>query len=234
MENVNVEMSWDLVGTDNGGAKKDKKYLKLGQGTTKIRIIDAAPAVRWTHWIQEANNGRGSSVNCPGGNNECPLCADISAKKTLPKEQRSKYSSRKMHCLNVYNYETNQVELLDEGVKIFNSIKMLMVEMGDVRDYNIKIMKQGQGLGNVTYQVIPEFPPAPLTPEIQALVGNPDNLMDVQMHCKPNSIEQINQLMQGKSFKDIFTEQNNEASVPTEQVDQTDPGVTTQPYTPQF
>jgi len=227
---MSVEISWDAVGNEsNNGGTKEKKYLKLGQGTTKIRIIDAAPAVRWTHWVQEANNGRGSSVNCPGSNAGCMICADIAAKRDLPKGQKSKYSSRKMHCMNVYNFETGQVELLDEGVKIFNSIKMLMVEMGDVRNYNIKIMKQGQGLGNVTYQVIPDFPPAPLPADIQAIVNNPDNLMDVSQHSKENEPEQIAQLMQGKSWKEIYSEAREQDEQPN-----TQPDTAEQTYQPQF
>lgn len=200
-------MSWNDVGTtSNGGTsnKPERKYLKIPTGTTTIRVIDEAPEVRWTHWIPEANEGKGFNANCPGKG--CPICKEIAEKKKA--KQKCKYSSRKLHAINVLNRADNEVYILDQGVKIFNGLKTLMAEMGDLREYDVKIVKTGESFGNIDYQVFPVFPPEELSSELKEKAEN--DKFDLKEYTKPVTVEEIVKLQQGASLESVFGNSNTD------------------------
>lgn len=202
-------MGWDNVGnTGSNNGAKEKKYLKLESGTTTLRVLDEAPGVRWTHWLPEGNEGKGFSVNCAG--TDCPVCKIMAEKKRAG--QKCKYSSRKLHAINVLNKADNTTYILDQGVKIFNGLKTLLTEMGDLRKYDVKIVKTGEGFTNIDYQVFPVFPPEELSAELKTKADAEKHDIDEQI--KPNTIEEINQLMEGKPLSEVFGNGNDDTEAP--------------------
>jgi hypothetical protein len=220
-------MSWQDVknqGTNsNGGASTGVKYLRLEVGSTTIRVAEEEPYSRWTHWIPEANEGKGMVVDCIG--KDCPVCAKIAADKKA--KIKSKYSSRKLHSLNVIHKKadgTKEMVVLEQGNKVFNGLLVLLEQMGDLRNYDVKIVKTGTTFSDTDYNVLPTFPPVPMTAEEQAMTKFTKEQIE-----KKFTKEQISMLMAGAKIDAVLgrntdgTEAAPFDANPTAQVDFTRP-----------
>jgi len=198
-----ITMGWNDVTSkskDKDNTNKKTKYNKLTTGKTHtIRILDAEPFSRYSHWIQAANNGRGVSVDCPGAG--CPICADIKEKKKTGGKQV--YSSRKLHAINILNRETGEVEIIDKGKGLFEALEGLLVEVGDLRKYDVKIRVIGEG-NEISYTPI-ALPPKPLTEAEKALTKY--DLKNITLKPTP---EQLQMLMNGAALTDVFGNNNAE------------------------
>jgi hypothetical protein len=204
-------MSWnEILNPPNNNSVNNEsavKYCKLKAGTNKLRVLDEEPYSRWSHWIPQANSGKGTSVDCIGKG--CPVCAKIKEDKANGAKQ--KYSTKKAHAINVLNRETNEVEILDSGNKIFQGLAILLSQMGDLRGYDVNIVKSGSGT-STTYQVLPVYPPVPLTDAEKSM-----KLYDIKSIYKKLTPEQILGLMSGKSLAEVTkTEETEEATATNE------------------
>jgi len=206
-------MSWNEIlnpqsnnTVNNEGAVK---YCKLKAGANKLRVLDEEPYSRWSHWIPQANSGKGTSVDCIG--KDCPVCAKIKEDKANGVKQ--KYSTKKAHAINVLNRETNEVEILDSGNKIFQGLATLLSQMGDLRKYDVNIVKSGSGT-STTYQVLPIYPPVPLTDAEKNM-----KLYDIKNIYKKLTKEQILGLMSGKSLAEVTKTEGTEEATTTNEND---------------
>jgi hypothetical protein len=127
--------TWDIVAKKETSNKK-VNYTKLPEGVTLLRILDDAPVARYTHWMPNAKR----TITCPG-KGKCPVCNIIAQAKA--NNQTSPYSSRQMFSLNVYNYNTKQVELLEQGRSFFEELLIIREDNGDVTGYDIKVRRRG-------------------------------------------------------------------------------------------
>lgn len=190
-------MAWlDVNNNGNGGSSTEVKYVKFPVGKTKLRVLDAEPYSRWTHWIKAANAGKGMSVDCIGKG--CPVCRAIVEDKKAKREKR--YSSSKSHAINVLVKDqlgtaVNEVQILDKGNSIFGMMADIMSESGDLRGYDLTITRRGESLGEISYTVLPVYPPTPLTDSEKAL-----EKVDIKEMRKPLTAEQIEVLMAGGSL----------------------------------
>lgn len=201
-------MSWNEIankGNENTQGAGKIPYVKLKPGITQMRVLDAEPFSRWTHWIPQANGGKGCSVNCIGRG--CPICASIKVDKDA--KRKSKYSSPKSHAINVLvrsfkatptsNAEpVNEVQVLDKGNKIFEQMLVSIQQLGDIRNYDITITQTGTDLGSINYTVLPVYPPVALTDAEKALPKH-----DITAIQKNFTVEQIKALMEGKTLEEI-------------------------------
>lgn len=186
-------MGWgDIKG--NNSDKQELNFLSFVDGTTQVRVIDDEPFSRWTHWLPQANDGKGLSVTCIG--KECPVCAEI--KRAKATKETPKYSSRKMHALNVINRGTGEVNILDKGNKVFEQILGIREEMfedyGDLINYDVKIRVSNAGTRDASYVIIPHLK-KPLTSDEKALEKY--NLEEVFPIL---TAEQVQTLMDGGSL----------------------------------
>ena len=207
-------MSWSeiLNPTNNNNTNNNEsavKYCKLKVGTNKLRVLDEEPYSRWSHWIPQANSGKGTSVDCIGKG--CPVCEKIKEDKKNGAKQ--KYSTKKAHAINVLNRETNEVEILDSGNKIFQGLAILLSQMGDLRGYDVNIVKSGSGT-STTYQVLPVYPPVPLTDAEKSM-----KLYDIKSIYKKLTPEQILGLMSGKSLAEVTKTEETEETTATNEND---------------
>jgi hypothetical protein len=219
-------MSWDNVGSDskqnNGGS--DVAYCKLPVGTTTIRVVDKVPFTRWTHWIPQANGGKGVSIDCPGKG--CIICADITANKKA--KTKSKYNASKTHSINVYtkkrgSEEVNKIEVLEKGNGVFGGLKSILEIMKsmslpeDITTVDISIIRTGEDFNQVSYNCIPLLPCTPLADNIAKL-----EKYDL-MKLKPMlNNEQIQGLIDGLSLDQVVKpeeETNPSATVSTTSLD---------------
>jgi hypothetical protein len=194
-------MGWnDVKSNKSSDSKSEIKYLSLKEGTTQIRILDDEPFSRYTHWLPKANEGKGTTVNCIG-RDTCPVCSEIA--KDRAAKATARFNSRKLHAMNVINRETGEVNILDKGNSLFEQLVGLYEEIGDLRNYDIKIRVSGTGK-DTSYVVIP-MAQKPLTADEKTLTKY--DFSDMYKNLTP---DQITTLMNGGSYKDIFNDANTD------------------------
>lgn len=193
--------NWNTIlknANNNGGDKNEVKYTSFPEGTTTIRVIEAEPYSRFTHWIPQANSGKGLSIDCIG--NGCPVCEAINIARRNKSKERL-YSKTSTHAINIINRTTGQHELLDKGNGIFGTLATINSQMGDLRNFDINITKTGKKLGDIKYTILPSFSSAPLTSEEEAMKEEElFNIRDRELLTK----EQIIALMSGKSLQEVL------------------------------
>lgn len=156
-------MSWNEVGTEQIGEKKEVNYLKFPVGATTIRVLDEAPYSRWTHWLPApANGGKGVGIDCIGEG--CPVCAKIAMEKARGIDRANmKFSSKKTHSINVLVRKpdgNDELAILEAGNGIFGNLKDVMVMMGtagmqaDLRMLDVLVNRTGTGFNNTKYSVM--------------------------------------------------------------------------------
>jgi len=205
-------MGWNDIKQNSGSNDKpDVNYLSLGEGTHQIRILSEEPYTRWTHWVQSANGGKGLTVNCIGKN--CPICSEIKAAKA--NKEKPKYNSRKLHALNVIDRKTGEVAILDKGNALFEQLLGLFEEIGDPREYDVKIRVSGTGR-DTSYVVIP-MPATKLTDAEKALEQY--DFDEIYTNLTP---EQIQQLIDGATYADIFGDKDNDDDEPDVDIPEVD------------
>lgn len=169
-----------------------------------MRIIDDEPFSYWTHWIPQINSGKGGSVDCMGKG--CPVCKIIANDKK--EGNKARYSSTKKHKINVIlrgaTRGEDKVAILNAGETVFDQLKQIMMQMGDLKSYDVTVTKTGSGKQS-KYSVLPTFPPTPLTENEQSL-----EKYDIPNMHKPLTEEQVKMLLEGKSYKDIFTQEESD------------------------
>ena len=183
--------TWDF-----GGSSSKTEYTKFPVGITHIRVIDDVPFVRWTHWIPKFSK----SVNCPG--QSCPIC-DIRKKQKAAGLDYTYGVSRRI-AMNIINRETGKIEIMEQGITFFNDLRDLMVDLKEqglkLSDVDIKVRRRGQGKDDTSYRldIDKEYPLS--DSELELIKTKPD----LSTHFKPHTIEQLQRLINGESWDDIF------------------------------
>src|SRR5690554_7189671 len=72
--------------------------------------------MRWTHWLPQFSR----KITCPGFG--CPI--DELIKMHKANGTQSPYGSARAFSLNIYNHDTNQHEIMEEGVTMFEVLKI--------------------------------------------------------------------------------------------------------------
>lgn len=196
-------MGWDAVeGKKESEGKLD--YIKFEEGKGKetvIRILDEEPVSKWRHWIPSANR----SVTCIGNN--CPICNAI--KKAKEAGITPQFSSTMKHTIHVLNKKTGKVELLEQGKTFFDQLLVYKTNMGDIRDYDIKVIRTGKDK-QTAYTMIP-MPASGLTKEEYAMYEA--NKIDIADLIAPYTEEQTRGFMEGKSIDEIFNNKGTDEDI---------------------
>lgn len=213
---MEMNNSWNMVGNENGGDKKEVNYIKFPEGATVLRVLDKAPVTQWTHWLKPpANGGKGVGVVCIGA--KCPICALMAKEKAMnvPKEDR-KYSSKKTHMINVLVRKDgkNEVALLEQGNGLFGQLKDVMTMMAsagltpDLTTMDIMVNRTGTGFNNTKYSVMPLMNKiSPLTAEELALEKYDLNTIKPIL-----TAEQIIAVNNGAKLEDVAKENETEST----------------------
>lgn len=206
---MNLKMfgGWDEVLKEgNGGSTTKTEFTKLQNGITELRFLDDEPFARWAHWLQVCKR----NISCIGAG--CPICEAIKSAKQAG--TKPPYSSNRKFAMHVLNLTTGKVEILEQGKNFFTQLHALHEEVGNIKDYNIKVKTQNAGSTDVIYTLLP-CAPKPLTEEEQAMITE---LKDFDEIFKKPTREQVIELMSGKSPEEVFgskssTEEDEEVSI---------------------
>jgi hypothetical protein len=140
------DMSWQDVDGKSGNGR-DPDILELKSGTTKLMHVllpdNDEPFSYWTHYIPNKKPGgaKGAVVICPG-RDTCPACAS------------GIYRTKRVHAINVWDYENKAVKILEGGNSIFQALKQIKEQIGTLTTVDISIKKIGEKL-ETTYSTIP-------------------------------------------------------------------------------
>lgn len=193
---------WDLsigasASTPAGESGGKKNFTKFPTGVTKIRILDAVPYMRWVHWMDQFSR----SITCPGYG--CPI--DALNKSAKAQGVDAPYSMQRKWALNVYNHDTQRLEIMEEGITFMESLKMVIIDLAEedkrLTDVVLKIRKTVGANGRATWRIDVDREEAMSVEEI----GANDAKTEFIEYFKPHTVEQITQLLAvTRDFKEEF------------------------------
>lgn len=190
-------MGWNEV---EGTAKERTPYTKFAEGVTLIRVLDSEPYSFWSHWMQKQQ----TSVTCMGKN--CPICEIIA--KAKANNTPTQYNNSHRHAMRIWNYSTNKMEVMIQGKGFMSDLLALHREIGDLRTYDIKIVRNGTGK-ETKYTVLPTAP---------AEFGITEGIEEVNMAelFKPPTREEMLKLIEGRTWAEINESGEKEKEEETE------------------
>lgn len=183
------KVSWDL---DSGGGGVSAEFTKFPVGVTRIRVLDDAPHIRWTHWMNQFRR----SVNCPGMR-DCPIDEIISRQRA--NGEKETYSRARRYAMNIYNYETEQNEIMEQSKTFMEDLKLVMEDLAKenkkLSDVVLRVRRTGTGRQDTRYRIDVQED-AKEEPQY-------DGVIDLSEYFAPHTVEQITQLL-------AVTENHNE------------------------
>lgn len=200
--------SWDFNQTST---TKKNDFTKFPEGITRIRIVDTAPLMRWTHWMPKHSR----ALNCPGKG--CPIC-EIRKQQKANGEPYS-YGVARKFAITVLNRETKKVEILEQGVTFFQEVKDIMDDLASkgktLMDVDLRVKRRGTNQTDTSYRidVDEEYP---LTEDDLKLLEERPN---IENFVKPHDVEKILLLIQGSTWEEVFYNNDSESDDTEEQID---------------
>lgn len=177
---------WNLDAGTNG---KKNNFTKFPEGITRIRILDEVPFMRWTHWLPQFSR----KITCPGFG--CPI--DELIKQAKANGDTPPYSSSRAFGLNIFNQDTNQREIMEEGVTMFEQLKNAIEDAIEdnpskgINDFIFKVRKRMGGNGRATWTVsldsVADFTEAEVTAK--------EERVELAELFKAPTIEQVQELL---------------------------------------
>lgn len=190
-------MGWNDVERTTAEETKEKvPYTKFDKGATQIRVLDDEPFSFWSHWLQKQQ----TSVTCPGKG--CPICNVMAQMRA--NNEKPMYTSSHRHAIRVWNYKTERMEVMIQSKSFFQQLLVLHKEIGKITDYDIKVVRQGEGK-ETTYSLLPSAPSA-----FEITEGIED--VNFEELLSPPTTEEIIQLMEGKTWNEINGKVENGAA----------------------
>lgn len=197
--NNTVFAGWEGLESIKKGNKASFLSLKAGESAV-VRFVDQAPVGSWQHWIPSVKR----SVICQGA--DCPICAYL---KGLSKDEKknAKANNTRKFAMQLIDRTDNTLKIFENGITAFTQLKELMAEMGDLRNFDIKIKRTSDG-----YIFFPQAP-KPLTEEDGKLYEQKQPL-DEYYENKRNSIsrEQAQMLLDGVPPEIVFAAKKEEGT----------------------
>lgn len=207
--------TWDF---DKGSESKESKkanFTKFPVGITRIRVLDDAPFVRWTHWMPQFKR----SVNCPGKG--CPIC-EIRKQQKANGESYT-YGMSRRFAINIYNYETGLQEIMEQGISFFEDLRDIMMDLKEngkeLRDAILKVRRRGTGKDDTSYRVDID--------EIEQMGKTEQEAMSTKIELaeffKPHTPEKILRLLQvrenhAEAWNEIMSEGSDESDKQQEEI----------------
>lgn len=185
---------WDF--NDKGNGKK-LEFTAFPEGVTRIRILSPAPKMAWTHWIMKDKR----SIICPGF--DCPICQ--TRKKQKENKEPVQYNVSRRLRIYVYNYDTNRVEILEQGITFFEELADLKKELereGKVLSGAIfKVKRKGTSKETTSYRIdLDSYEVVDLTDAQYSL----DSFTKLEEMFEPHKPEDILRIMSGEAWNDVF------------------------------
>lgn len=178
-QNGRCIVGWnEVIGKTDGGPRDERHMSIKPNQTIKVHILldqGEEPVSYWSHFIKLEKGGR--SVICPG-RDVCPACIG------------GKVRTKRVHALNVYDYESKSIKILEQGNSVLQQLKLIYDQYGSFDMVDISIRRVGEGLAT-QYLVMP-------MPLIQPFIL-PTGLTkhNIKAIKTPTSVDKIKSIMAG-------------------------------------
>lgn len=131
-------MGWSDVDRKGGGGR----YLSLEDGETRrVRILDEEPHTILLHKISQVVDDEDVFITVP---------ATPKADDDYVNQKTKRYPALPQHNLRVLVFDDNgdpeSIQVLAGGVQIFRPLKQFHQRYGDVRQFDVEISRDGEGL----------------------------------------------------------------------------------------
>lgn len=180
---------WDLDAKPQQDGGDKVGYTSFPEGITRIRIVDNAPYMRWTHWMEKYRR----SVTCPGKG--CPIC-EIRKREKANGIKSQSYSVTKRFTIHIINRETGNLEIMEQGKTFFEDVKLLISDLQkegkQLNEADLKIRRTGMEKDNTRYRVDldEKYPLSDADKELM------ERRIDFREYYKPQTPAQIMQLIE--------------------------------------
>lgn len=181
----NFLSGWDVVPSGNQSTSGGKtNFTKFAEGTTRIRVLDNTPHLRWAHWIPQISR----KITCAGFG--CPI--EELNKRSKAQGGNNIYDNSRAFSFNIWNLNENRHELMEEGVTFFDELKLAMIDAVeanpgiDISSFLFKVRKGTNSQRKATWRIDLE--------EVSEFT-NQVSLVDRMEYFKPPTIEQVNQIL---------------------------------------
>lgn len=231
---------WDTVGNEtqgnNGGRSPEDKldFLATPEGETEIRVLDAAPYYYQEWWAVQGNGGEGTSIPYKGKDDLLEKAnrefmqgvfkqadekglKDAARKKFLKDNGYDKQPYGKLknkYIIHVLDRATGEVKLLDKGKGIFEKLKGFAMHKyhGDLREYDVTIVRKGTGWMDTEYDVMACPTKVPLTEaELALYEAKKVDLAELKGGANVTP-EQALEVAKGATWKDVLGAHENPES----------------------
>ena len=218
-------LNWNLndnSGNGNGGAKKN--FTKFPEGITKIRVLlgeGERPFMRWTHWLPQFER----KITCPGFG--CPI--DELIKTAKANKQTPPYQSNRAFSINIWNYDTGRLEILEEGITMIEILQDALMEalednpVAHITDFVLKVRKKKSASTGKNTWTITLDDVVPMNDEEKKAF---DERTEFDEYFKAPTIEQVRDLlMVSATSKPEYQEHYNRIMGYAKQADEADEGL---------
>lgn len=185
---------WDFDNNNGTASSTKAEFTKFPVGVTRIRTLDEAPNVRWTHWMPQHKR----SINCPGKG--CPIC-EVRKQQKANKEPYT-YNMGRRFAMNVHNLETDKVEIMEQGLNFFEDLKVLRDDVdGNLTNAIIKVRRRGTGKDDTSYRLDIDEKSKLSSGELEKLN---EQRIDLDDYFKPHTNEQILRIINGEAWDSVM------------------------------
>lgn len=188
---------WDF----NGGNKVE--FTAFPEGVTRLRVLSTEPKMAWTHWIMKDKR----SIICPGKG--CPIC-DV-RKSQKENKQPVTYSVARRLRLYVYNYDTDRIEIMEQGITFFEELADLKKELESqgkkLQGAIIKVKRKGSSKETTSYRIdLDVYEEVDLNDATYSL----KDLQPINEMFQPHEADKILQIMEGKAWDEVFVKETED------------------------
>ena len=153
-------MGW-LDGQTAFGGSPNELILEANKPRL-VRVLcddDEMPLKYFIHRVSEDKDiGRKyHPIVCVGKNSGCMLCEVNNQPSTADLPNKDKpYPFSAKFVINVYDYETKSVKVLNNGLQLFRGLEMAIGSRGSLMGYDVTLSKTGQGKMGTEYAATPQ------------------------------------------------------------------------------
>lgn len=186
-----------MSGWDFNESKDKLEFTSFPEGITRIRILSAEPKMAWTHWIMKEKR----SIICPG--RDCPICQI--RKQQKEDKQPQTYSVTRRLRIYVYNYDTERIEILEQGITFFEELADMKKELekeGKLLSGAIfKVKRKGTGKETTSYRIdLDSYEEVDLSDDKYSL----EKFQKLSEMFQPHEPKDILKILDGETWNDVF------------------------------
>jgi len=186
-----------MSGWDFNENKDKLEFTSFPEGITRIRILSAEPKMAWTHWIMKEKR----SIICPGRG--CPICQI--RKQQKEDKQPQTYSVTRRLRIYVYNYDTERIEILEQGITFFEELADMKKELekeGKLLSGAIfKVKRKGTGKETTSYRIdLDSYEEVDLSDDKYSL----EKFQKLSEMFQPHEPKDILRILDGETWNDVF------------------------------